>query len=115
MKTLRNIILFSFFLLLSQNGLKAQECLDLGTGISMSNGEYAFIDFFNIRTEEDFLEKYAKQIITCSISKKEELLQAGKNFFKKIISFLILKFETPTGGFPILPHLRRQMASALIA
>lgn len=46
--------------------------------------KYAFIDFFNIRTEEDFLEKYSTEIIKCSISKKEELLQAGKNFFEKI-------------------------------
>ena len=45
---------------------------------------YAFIDFFNIRTEEDFLEKYATEIIRCSISKKEELLQAGRSFFQKI-------------------------------
>lgn len=45
---------------------------------------YAFIDFFNIRTEQDFLEKYSKEIIKCSISKKEELLQAGRSFFQKI-------------------------------
>ncbi len=45
---------------------------------------YAFIDFFNIRTEQDFLEKYSKEIIKCSISKKEELLHAGRNFFQKV-------------------------------
>ncbi len=45
---------------------------------------FAFIDFFNIRTVEDFLEKYSREIIKCSISRKEELLQAGKNFFKNI-------------------------------
>lgn len=45
---------------------------------------FAFIDFFNIRTEEDFLEKYSREIIKCSISKKEELLNAGKEFFQKI-------------------------------
>jgi len=49
------------------------------------NIKFAFIDFFNIRTEEDFLEKYAREIIKCSISKKEELMDAGKAFFKKII------------------------------
>lgn len=49
------------------------------------NIRYAFIDFFNIRTEEDFLEKYSSEIIRCSVSKKEELLQAGKNFFHKVI------------------------------
>ena len=46
--------------------------------------KFAFIDFFNIRTEEDFLEKYSREIIRCSISKKEELLKSGKEFFKKI-------------------------------
>jgi len=46
---------------------------------------FAFIDFFNIRTEEDFLEKYSREIIRCSISKKEELMNSGKEFFQKII------------------------------
>ncbi len=46
--------------------------------------KFAFIDFFNIRTEEDFFEKYSTEIIKCTISKNEELLQAGKNFFQKI-------------------------------
>lgn len=45
---------------------------------------YAFIDFFNIRTEEDFLKKYSTEILRCSISKKEEVLQASKNFFNKL-------------------------------
>lgn len=45
---------------------------------------FAFIDFFNIRTEEDFLEKYSREIIRCSISKREELLKAGKEFFQKV-------------------------------
>ena len=45
---------------------------------------FVFIDFFNIRTEEDFLEKYSREIIRCSISNKEELLQSGKDFFQKI-------------------------------
>ena len=46
--------------------------------------KFAFIDFFNIRTEEDFFEKYSTEIIKCTISKKEELFRAGKNFFQKI-------------------------------
>ena len=40
-----------------------------------NNLRFAFIDFFNIRTEEEFLTKYTREIIKCSISKKEELLQ----------------------------------------
>jgi len=45
---------------------------------------FVFIDFFNIRTEQDFLEKYSREIIKCSVSKKEELLRTGKDFFQKI-------------------------------
>ncbi len=45
---------------------------------------FAFMDFFNIRTEEDFLEKYSREIVKCSITRKEELLQSGKAFFQKI-------------------------------
>jgi len=37
-----------------------------------------------ISTEEDFLEKYSREIIRCSITRKEELLQSGKEFFQKI-------------------------------
>ena len=29
------------------------------------------------------MEKYAREIIRCSLSKKEELIQTGKEFFKK--------------------------------
>jgi len=46
---------------------------------------FAFIDFFNLRSEEEFLEKYSREIIRCSITRKEELLQSGKNYFKTII------------------------------
>jgi hypothetical protein len=45
---------------------------------------FAFIDFFNIRTEEDFLEKYSREIIRCSINRKEELLRSGKELFQKL-------------------------------
>ncbi len=55
---------------------------------------FAFIDFFNIRTEEDFLEKYSREIIRCSITRKEELLQSGKEFFQKI---------TPSFSFGVDP------------
>jgi uncharacterized protein len=51
---------------------------------SDKNLRFAFIDFFNIRTEQEFLEKYSKEIIKCSISKKEELLKSGRDFFQKI-------------------------------
>jgi hypothetical protein len=46
---------------------------------------FAFIDFFNIRTEEEFLEKYAREVLMCSINKMEELIQSGKEFFESIV------------------------------
>lgn len=51
---------------------------------SDKNLRFAFIDFFNIRTEQEFLEKYSREIIKCSISKKEELIKAGRDLFQKI-------------------------------
>lgn len=36
--------------------------------------KFAFIDFTNIRTVDDFLEKYSREIIRSSISKKEEIV-----------------------------------------
>ena len=51
---------------------------------SDKNLRFAFIDFFNIRTEQEFLEKYSREIIKCSITKKEELIKSGKDLFQKI-------------------------------
>ena len=36
---------------------------------------FTYVDFSNIRTEEDFLNKYSGEIIRSSISKKEELIK----------------------------------------
>lgn len=47
--------------------------------------KFAFIDFYNIRTEEEFLEKYTREVLKCSINKIEELLQSGKEFFQNIV------------------------------
>lgn len=45
---------------------------------------FAFLDFFKIRTEEEFLTSYMREVIRCSISRKEELLQTGKEFFRNL-------------------------------
>jgi len=37
--------------------------------------KFVFIDFSNIRTPEEFLEKYSSEILRCGISKKEELVK----------------------------------------
>jgi len=46
---------------------------------------FAFIDFYNIRTEEEFYNVYARQVLKASLTKTEEFLNAGKNFFRSII------------------------------
>ena len=45
---------------------------------------FAFIDFFNIRSEEDFFNHYVKVVLKCGINKRKELLNAGKDFFKRV-------------------------------
>jgi hypothetical protein len=47
--------------------------------------KFVFIDFFNIRTEEGFLEKYAREVLKCSINKAEDLLKSGKELFQNIV------------------------------
>jgi hypothetical protein len=54
---------------------------------------FAFIDFFTIRNEEDFYKTYMKEILRCTISRKEELLNAGKEFFKRIIPVLSFSID----------------------
>lgn len=53
---------------------------------------FVFIDLFNIRTEEDFYQVYLQQVLKATLTRQNELLKAGKEFFKKImpvISFSI--------------------------
>ena len=50
-----------------------------------NNYRIIMIDLFRLRTEEEFLEAYAKEAIKCSAGKIEELLLNVKNFFKAII------------------------------
>ncbi len=45
--------------------------------------KFAFIDFLNIRTEEDFLGKYSGEIIRCSITKKKELINWNEAYKTK--------------------------------
>ena len=46
---------------------------------------FVFIDLFSIRSEEEFYQCYAREVIKASLSKKDEILNAGKEFFKTII------------------------------
>ncbi len=47
--------------------------------------KFVFIDFYNIRTEEDFFNTYAQEILKASLTKVDEFLRAGRDFFRTII------------------------------
>jgi hypothetical protein len=46
---------------------------------------FCFIDLFNVRTEQDFYELFARELIRISASKWEERIAQGKKFFRKLI------------------------------
>jgi uncharacterized protein len=46
---------------------------------------FAFINMQSFRNEESFYQSFCQEILKASITKKEELLQTGKNFFKKLV------------------------------
>lgn len=49
------------------------------------NYRIIMIDLFRLRSEEEFLEAYATEVIKCSANKIEELVLNVKNFFKAVI------------------------------
>lgn len=53
------------------------------------------IDLFSVGSSEEFLERYAREVIKASSSKWQEWLQSGKEFFKKLV---------PTLSVGIDPH-----------
>jgi len=52
---------------------------------SSKKNKFVFIDFYNIRTEEEFYNVYAQEILKATLSRADEILKAGKNFFRTII------------------------------
>lgn len=49
------------------------------------NTIFCFLDLFNIRTEEDFYQKLATQIIKSTSSRWEEWIETGRKFIKNLI------------------------------
>ncbi len=49
------------------------------------NVRFVFIDFNHIRSEEDIYKYLLERTLKATLSKRSEFLNAGKNFFKKII------------------------------
>ena len=55
--------------------------------------KFAFIDFFTIRTEEDFYIAYMREVLRSSINRKEEFLKAAREFFTRIIPVLTFSID----------------------
>jgi AAA+ ATPase superfamily predicted ATPase len=55
--------------------------------------KFVFIDFYNIRTEEEFYNVYAQQVLKASLTKTDEFLKAGKNFFRTIIPHISFSID----------------------
>ena len=53
--------------------------------ITDKNIRFAFINMQSFRNEESFYQSYCLEIFRATITKKEEILEAGKNFFKKLV------------------------------
>jgi AAA+ ATPase superfamily predicted ATPase len=53
-----------------------------------NKNKFVFIDFYNIRTEEEFFNTYAQEILKASLTKVNEFLRAGRDFFKTIIPYI---------------------------
>lgn len=49
------------------------------------NVSFCFIDLFSIRTEQEFYESFAKEVIKATSSKWEEWIKAEKKYFKQLI------------------------------
>ena len=52
--------------------------------ITDKNIRFAFINMQSFRNEESFYQSFCLEIFRATITKKEEILEAGKNFFKKL-------------------------------
>ena len=59
-----------------------------------------FIDVFNIRSESEFYEELARQVLTASSGKFEEIIQTSKKFLSKLIPKLSISPEG-VGDFTI--------------
>ncbi len=55
--------------------------------------KFCFIDLFNVRTEEEFYELYAKELIKASATKWEERIAGVKQFFKIIVPQLTVPVD----------------------
>lgn len=45
---------------------------------------FAFLDLFNVRTEEEFYAQFAREVLRVSFAKWEERIESAKHFFKRV-------------------------------
>ncbi len=58
------------------------------------------IDLFSVGTEEEFLERFAREVIKASSSKWQEWMNSGKEFFKNLVPRLSIGIE-PNNDFSL--------------
>jgi hypothetical protein len=57
------------------------------------NIRFVLLDVYNIRTEEEFLTNYSREILRVAITRKEELLNSARDFFKRIIPIISFRLD----------------------
>lgn len=55
--------------------------------------KFVFIDFYNIRSEEEFYSIYAQEVLKASLTKTDEFLRAGKDFFRTILPLISFSID----------------------
>lgn len=58
------------------------------------------IDLFSVGSEEEFLEKFAREVIKASSSKWQEWMETGKEFFKRVIPKISMGLD-PANDFSL--------------
>lgn len=69
-------------------------------GINDQNTKTILIDLFSISSEEEFLEKFAKEVIKKSSPKWEDWINTAKQYFKQLIPKISIGID-PTSDFSI--------------
>lgn len=57
------------------------------------NTRFAFINIQSFRNEENFYQSYCLEVLKSTITRKEEFLEAGRNFFKKLVPRLSFSID----------------------
>ena len=69
---------------------------EVGTAMNKAHKQFrfAYIDLFSIRTESEFYEAYAKEVIKCSSTKFDEWVNNAKLFLKNVTPKISISADT---------------------